>query len=110
MVPQRLVALFTQTTGPFLDDRAVYLLHARGRRARAWREREDMQLRQPARIDQVERASKHILVFGRKARDDIRAKNHVGAQTSHLLAKRNCIVARVASLNALENEIIACLQ
>ena len=52
-MPQCCIALFAQTAGALFDDRALDLLHARSRRAGPWREREDMQLRETARIDQV---------------------------------------------------------
>src|SRR5262249_29171047 len=110
MMPQRFLALFAQTAGAILDDCAVDLRHTRGWRAGPRREWEDMQLREPTRIDQVERSSEHVFVFGRKPRDDICAETHIGAKASHLLEKSNRVTARVPALHALENEIITRLQ
>ena len=59
MAAQRRLALLAQAPGALLDDVARDLRHARGRRAGPRRERKDVQLRQPAFVDQIERAREH---------------------------------------------------
>ena len=74
------------------------------------RERKDVQMGEPAFVDQVERARKHRLGLGRKARDDVGAEHHVRPQPPHLVAERDRVGAQVPPLHALEDEIVARLQ
>jgi hypothetical protein len=67
-----------QPGGAFLDDGARQLRHAGRRRALAGREREDVQMRQPAFLDDRERILEHRLGLGRKAGDDVGAEDDVG--------------------------------
>ena len=84
--------------------------HPGGRRALARRIGEDMQEGQPAGGHQVDRVLEHRLGLGRKARDDVGAEDHVGAQPPCLLAESDGIVAQMAALHALEDHVVARLQ
>src|SRR3982074_2035675 len=52
-------ALGSQAPRAILDGLAPHLRHACGGRARPRREREDMQISEPARVDEVERTGEH---------------------------------------------------
>src|SRR5690242_6858799 len=54
-------AFFTQASRAFFDDRTVNLRHACRRCTRPRRKRKDMELRQPAGVDQIERTHEHVL-------------------------------------------------
>ena len=110
MSAQRRIALFAQDAGALLDDVACELRHARGRRAGPRRKRKDMQLRQPAFVDEIERAREHIVALGREAGDDVGAEGDVGPQPAHPVAERDGVSARMPPLHALEDEIVAGLQ
>ena len=69
-----------------------------------------MQLRQPAFVDQIERAREHLLGLGRETGDDVGAEHDIGPQPAHLVAERDGIGARMPPLHALEDEIVAGLQ
>jgi hypothetical protein len=73
------------------------------------REREDVQVRKPAVVDDVEGAGEHVLGLGREAGDDVGAEDHVGTQPPHLGAEGNRVAAAVAALHALEDEVVASL-
>ena len=110
MAAQRRLALLAQAAGAVLDDVARDLRHPRRRRAGPRRERKDVKLRQPAFVDQIERAGKHLLGLGRKARDDVAAERHIGPQPPHLIAERNRVGAQMPALHALEDHVVAGLQ
>ena len=69
-----------------------------------------MQMREPAFLDQIERAGEHGLGLGRKTGDDVAAEHHVGPQPAHLSAERDGVGAQVPALHALQDEIVAGLQ
>ena len=69
-----------------------------------------MKLRQPAFVDQIERAGEHRLGLGREAGDDVAAEGHVRPQPPHLIAEGDGVGARVAALHALEDHVVAGLQ
>ena len=110
MPAQRRLAFCAQPARAILDDVGCKLGHARGRRPRPRRERKHMQMRQPAFLDQIERAGEHVLGFGREAGDDVAAEHHVGPQAAHLLAEGDGIGAQVPALHPLQDEIVARLQ
>ena len=67
-------------------------------------------MRQPAFVDEIERAREHRLGLGREAGDDVAAEHDVGPQPPHLIAERDRVGAQVPPLHALEDEIVAGLQ
>ena len=69
-----------------------------------------MKVRQSAFVDQVERARKHLLRFGRETGDDVGAEHDVGTNAAQLPAERDSVVAGVPPLHALEDEIVAGLK
>ena len=110
MSPQRRLAFSTEPPGAVLDHVVGDLRHPGRRCAGPRRERKNVKLRQPARIDQIERAFKHRLGLGRDTRDDVAAERDVGAEPQHLRAERNGVGARVAALHPLEDHVVASLQ
>src|SRR4051794_7640386 len=61
MTAQRHRAFLAQAPGAFLNDAARNLRHARSRRAGPWRERKDVQVSEPAFVDEIERTREHRL-------------------------------------------------
>ena len=110
MAMKRRLALFAQTLRPLLDHGAIELRHARGGRAGPRRKREDVQLRQTAFVDQIERAGEHVFGLGRETGNDVGAENNIGPQGAHALAEVDGILTRMPPLHALENEIVTGLQ
>ena len=107
---KRRLAFLAQPAGALFDDSALELRHPGRRRAGPWGERKHVQLRQPACIDEVERASEHLLRLGRETGDDVGAESNVGTKLPHVGAKSDGILARMPPLHALEDEIVARLQ
>src|SRR5262249_12672348 len=66
MTAQRRFAFFAQPPGAVLDHVAAHLRHARGGRAGPRRERKDVEMREPACIDEIERAREHVFGLGRE--------------------------------------------
>src|SRR5579871_2033194 len=54
MLAQRRFAFLPQPPRPFSDEAARHLWHSCGRRAFTWREREHVQMREPAFVDEIE--------------------------------------------------------
>jgi hypothetical protein len=50
------------------------------------------------------------LRLGREARDDVGAEGHVGAQAARLPAEGDGVVAQVAALHPLQDQVVAMLQ
>src|SRR5262245_29754753 len=94
-------ALFAQAACAFFNNGTVHLRHARSGCAWPERKREDVELRQSALVDQIERANKHVLIFSRKASDNVGAEHNIGAQTAYLLTKGNRIATRMTPFHAL---------
>ena len=69
-----------------------------------------MELREPALIDEIERAGKHVFALGRETSDNVRAEGNIGPQPPCLLAERDCVTSRMPPLHALENKVVAGLQ
>ena len=69
-----------------------------------------MQEGQATLLDEIDRARKHVLGFGRKARDDVGAERDIRPQPPHLGAELDRILARMPALHPLQNEIITGLQ
>src|SRR5438093_11206179 len=61
MTAQRRFAFFAQSASTRLDDVSPDLRHARGGGTGPRRERKDMEMREPACVDEIERAREHIL-------------------------------------------------
>ena len=76
-----------------LHDLAGDRRHARGGRAGARRERENMQMREPAFLDKIERAREHVIGLGGKACDKISAEHDVGPRFAKIAAKGDGILA-----------------
>ncbi len=77
MTAQRRLAFFAQPPGAVLDHLPADLRHARGGRAGTWRERKDVEMCEPACIDEIERAREHVLGLGREPGDDVAAEDDV---------------------------------
>ena len=69
-----------------------------------------MQMRQPAVVDEVERAREHLFRLGRKADDEIGAEDDVGPRRAQRVAEADRVLARMAPLHALQDQIVARLQ
>jgi hypothetical protein len=80
MPPQSQRTALAQPPRPLFHDLAVKLRHARRRRSRPRRERKDVQMRQPARLDQIERVVEHRFRLGRETGDEVGAERHVWPQ------------------------------
>ena len=102
--------LRAQTRGALLDDGARDLRHARGRRAGARREGEDVQIGEPAVVDDAAASCANIssLSVGKPAMRSA-PKTTSGPQPAHFLAERYRIGAAVAALHALQDHVVACL-
>src|SRR5262245_66224796 len=87
MTAQRRLAFLAQPASAVLDHLALDLRHARGGRAGPWREWKDVEMREPALIDESERAREHVLGLGRKPGDDVSAEDHVRPQSPHRSAE-----------------------
>src|SRR5262245_52046974 len=87
MTAQRRLAFFAQPPGAVLDHLAPDLRHARGGRAGPRRERKDVEMREPACIDEIERALEHVLGLGREPGDDVAAEDDVRPQSPHRIAE-----------------------
>src|SRR6516162_11699861 len=107
MTAQRRRALFAQPPGTVLDHLAADLRHARGGRAGPWRERKHVEMREPACIDDIERAREHVLGLGREPGDDVAAEDYVRPQSPHRFAEGDGIGAQMPALHALQDEIVA---
>ena len=81
------LAFLAQPPGAVLDRLAPDLRHAHGGRAGPRRERKDVEMREPAFIDESERAREHVLGLGREPGDDVGAEDHVRPQSPHRLAE-----------------------
>ena len=101
---------FAQAFRPLLDDLAGELRHAGRRRSLTWREGEDVQMGEAAFLDDLQRVLEMLVRFGGEAGDDIGAEGGVRAQPADVLAKGDGILARMAALHPLQNEIVAMLQ
>src|SRR5215472_13982553 len=110
MTAQCRLAFFAQPPGAVLDHLAPDLRHGRGGRAGPRREREDVEMREPACIDEIERARKHVLGLGREPGDDVAAEDDVRPQSTHRFAEGDGIGAQMPALHALQDEIVARLQ
>src|SRR5262245_34330394 len=75
MMAQRRFAFFAQSASTRLDDLSPDLRHSRGGGAGPRREWKDVKMREPARVDEIERTREHILALGRESGDDIAAKH-----------------------------------
>ena len=107
VVGERCLAPPPQACRPLLHDRARHLRHARGRRALARREREDVQEGQPAVVDEAERVGEHRLGLGGEARDQVGAEHDVRPQAPRLGAEADRIRAEMPALHALEDHVVA---
>ena len=67
-------------------------------------------MREPAVVDKIERAREHFFRFGRKADDEIGAEDDIGSRLAKRAAKVDCVLARMAPLHALQDQIVAGLQ
>src|SRR5271166_1865202 len=85
------LVFLTQAGCALLHRCARDLRHARGGRAGPRREWKDVEMRQRAGIDEIERAGEHLLGFGRKA------GNHVGAEHEIGRRLRSCAQKAIAS-------------
>ncbi len=65
---------------------------------------------QAAFLDDLHRVLEHVLGFGWKAGDDIRAEHDIGAQRTHGFAKANGIVAQMAAFHAFQDHVVTRLQ
>ena len=86
------------------------LRHPGGGRARAGAEREDVQPGQAALLDQPQRVLEHRLGLGGEAGDQVGAEDDVGAGGADLLAEADGVVAEVAALHSLEDQVVAGLE
>ena len=78
MRSQHVSAQRPQPLGPVPDDDPVHGRHARRRRAVTRRKWKDMQVRQPAVPDMLQRGFEHLVAFSRKAGNKVGAKHHPG--------------------------------
>ena len=85
-----------QPRRPLLDAARGDLRHARRRRARARREREDVQEGQAAVVDEPQRVGEHRLGLGREAGDQVGAEDDVRPQPPRLLAEADGVGAQSA--------------
>ena len=95
MPAQRQRAVKPQPLRALFDGAAIELRHARRRRSRPRRKWKYVKVRQSAFVDQVERARKHLLRFGRETGDDVGAEHDVGTNAAQLPAESDSVVAGV---------------
>src|SRR5256886_1960813 len=110
MTAQRRFAFFAQSASTRLDDVSPDLRHARGGGTGPRRERKDMEMREPACVDEIERAREHILALGRESGDDIATEHDVRPQPPHRPSEGDGVGAQMPALHALEDEIVPRLQ
>ena len=111
MADKRQRAALAQPPRALLDDVAGDLRHARRRRSRPRRERKDVQVRQAAFVDQLERAS-NMRPRSRSGKPAIRSAPNTmsGRRRRTCSQKAMASRAQVPPLHALEDEIVAGLQ
>ncbi len=78
MAAERRLASLAQAPRPLLDDLPRDGRHFRGRRSGPGGKRKDMQIGQPAILDEAKRVFKHRVGLGRKAGDEIGAEDISG--------------------------------
>ena len=61
----------------------------------------DMQMREAAFVDEIERALKHVFGFSREADDEVSSEDNVRARCANVLAKSYGVDARVTPLHTL---------
>ena len=108
--PTRMRAGGAQPLRPLPNLRAVDLRHPRRRRSSAGAVRKDVQPRQPAVLDEIERALEHRLGLGRKPRDDVGAEDHLGPRLAQRLAEGDGVVTQVPALHPLQDQVVSRLQ
>ncbi len=101
---QTILTQGAQARGPFPDETALDLGHARGRRAFPWGERKDMEVGQVAGGHMLERVVEHLVRFRGKARDEIRAEDHVRSRGPQGGAHLDGLVRTVPALHSLQDE------
>src|SRR5580765_2302533 len=79
------LALRAEAGGALLDRSAVDLRHTRRRRAGPRREGEDVEVSEPAVVDDRERILEHRLALGREAGDEVGAEDDFGPKLPHAL-------------------------
>ena len=99
-----------QSRRPLLDDSIGNRRHARGRGAGPGAVRKHMNKGEPAFLDQIEAAAKHVLGFGRKTRDQVGAERQLRAQRAGPVRDLNRIGAQMPPLHTLQDQVVARLQ
>src|SRR3546814_15264347 len=61
-------------------------------------------------VDQPQRVLEHFVGFGRKARDQVRAKGYIGPRLAHPRAEIDRLPAVVPALHSFQDHVVAGLQ
>ncbi len=69
-----------------------------------------MKMRETAGVDDVERGVEHRFRLGRKADDEVGAKDDVGSRLPQRVAEADRVLSRMPALHALQDQIVAGLQ